>query len=573
MKCRILIDEGTYSSWKFHDFDTNLEIKNERLSQIDPIKLKLFTNDIIEYDGNLICSNVRSCPTLAGTLILEKNKTYGRTSNGKKMYYKCVPDDKRLPDFLIPYNLKMEFSKKFKNKYIVFKFDNWNGKHPIGNMLNVLGDVDDLMVFYEYQLYRRNLSDSITQFTSRATKLFKNDNYKECIETIMNNPNYDIEDRTDVNVFSIDPKGSKDLDDAFSIIPLDDGLFKMSIYIANVYFWMEEFGLWESFSNRVSTIYLPDRRRPMLPTILSDNLCSLLEKQTRFAFCMDIILNENGDVQKDVNGTDRISIHNVMVRTRNNYAYEEPAMKNNSDYLNLYRITKNMKYDIEDSHDIVAFWMIFMNKTCGRLMVQNKFGIYRNAIAKSNPTIVNNPNVTGDMRRMIENWRNLSGEYALFNDDNETMRHDVLNTKNYVHITSPIRRLVDLLNQFMFMHNFNMIDNVSDLAKHFLDKWLGKIEYINNSMRSIRKVQSDCELMTLCVNKPEIFEQVFEGVVFDKMNRNNGVISYMVYINELKMLSKVTTDINLEEHSVHTFKLYYFGDEYNTKKKVRLKLI
>ena len=573
MKCRILIDEGTYSSWKFHDFDTNLEIKNERLSQIDPIKLKLFTNDIIEYDGNLICSNVRSCPTLAGTLILEKNKTYGRTSNGKKMYYKCVPDDKRLPDFLIPYNLKMEFSKKFKNKYIVFKFDNWNGKHPIGNMLNVLGDVDDLMVFYEYQLYRRNLSDSITQFTSRATKLFKNDNYKECIETIMNNPNYHIEDRTDVNVFSIDPKGSKDLDDAFSIISLDDGLFKMSIYIANVYFWMEEFGLWESFSNRVSTIYLPDRRRPMLPTILSDNLCSLLEKQTRFAFCMDIILNENGDVQKDVNGTDRISIHNVMVRTRNNYAYEEPAMKNNSDYLNLYRITKNMKYDIEDSHDIVAFWMIFMNKTCGRLMVQNKFGIYRNAIAKSNPTIVNNPNVTGDMRRMIENWRNLSGEYALFNDDNETMRHDVLNTKNYVHITSPIRRLVDLLNQFMFMHNFNMIDNVSDLAKHFLDKWLGKIEYINNSMRSIRKVQSDCELMTLCVNKPEIFEQVFEGVVFDKMNRNNGVISYMVYINELKMLSKVTTDINLEEHSVHTFKLYYFGDEYNNKKKVRLKLM
>ena len=231
-----------------------------------------------------------------------------------------------------------------------------------------------------------------------------------------------------------------------------------------------------------------------------------------------------------------------------------------------------MKYDIVDSHDLVAFWMIFMNKTCGNLMVQNKIGIYRNAIAKSNPTIVNNPNVTGDMRRMIENWRNLSGEYALFNDDIETMRHDVLNTKNYVHITSPIRRLVDLLNQFIFMHNFNMIDNVSDLANSFLNKWMGKIDYINNSMRSIRKVQNDCELMTLCINKPEIFERVFEGVVFDKMNRNNGVISYMVYINELKMLSKVTTDINLEEHSVHTFKLYYFGDEYNTKKKVRLKL-
>jgi hypothetical protein len=232
-----------------------------------------------------------------------------------------------------------------------------------------------------------------------------------------------------------------------------------------------------------------------------------------------------------------------------------------------------MKYDIEDSHDVVAFWMVFMNTKCGEFMVKNKFGIYRNAVAKSSPIIINNPSVTGDMRRMIENWRNLSGEYTLYNDDHDNMRHDVLNTKNYVHITSPIRRLVDLLNQFMYMHNFNMVNDVSNMANDFLDKWLGKIEYINNSMRSIRKVQSDCELMTLCVNKPTIFEKTFDGVVFDRMHRNNGVISYMVYITDLNMLSKVTTDLDLEEHSIHTFKLYYFGDEYNAKKKVRLKLL
>jgi len=573
MKCRILIDKGDYSSWKFHDFDTNLEIENERLKQINPIKLKLFTNDIIDYDGNVICSNVRTCPTFAGTLILEKNMTYGATPKRNKSYYKCVPDDSRLPIFLLQYELKMGFSKKFKNKYVVFKFKEWNDKHPIGTMLNVLGDVDNLIVFYEYQLYRRNLSDSITSFSSLVNKLFKNDNYRECIETIMKNPKYNIKDRTSENVFSIDPKGSKDLDDAFSIIPLEGGLFKISIYIANVYFWMEEFGLWESFSNRVSTIYLPDRRRPMLPTILSDNLCSLLEKQPRFAFCMDIIIDDNGVIQKNIVGNDDITMHNVMINTRNNYNYEDNKLKKNVDYLNLYRITKNMKYDIEDSHDVVAFWMVFMNTKCGEFMVKNKFGIYRNAVAKSSPIIINNPSVTGDMRRMIENWRNLSGEYTLYNDDHDNMRHDVLNTKNYVHITSPIRRLVDLLNQFMYMHNFNMVNDVSNMANDFLDKWLGKIEYINNSMRSIRKVQSDCELMTLCVNKPTIFEKTFDGVVFDRMHRNNGVISYMVYITDLNMLSKVTTDLDLEEHSIHTFKLYYFGDEYNAKKKVRLKLL
>jgi exoribonuclease R len=572
MKCRILIDNCDYSSWKFHDFDTNLEIENEKLSQIDPIKLTLFTNDIIDHDGNLICSNTRICPTLAGTLILNKNRTYGRTQNGKKSYYKCIPDDSRLPYFLLPYDMKMGFSKKFKNKYVVFKFNEWNGKHPIGTMLNVLGDVDDLIVFYEYQLYRRNLNDSVTAFSSRVQKLFKNDNYKECIDAILNNPNYNIQDRTDTNVFSIDPKGSKDLDDAFSIIPLGDGLFKMSVYIANVYFWMEEFGLWESFNNRVSTIYFPDRRRPMLPTILSDNLCSLLEKQSRFAFCMDIIIDDNGVVQKKENGDEDITMNNVMVRARNNYAYEDYNMKKDVDYMNLFRITKNLKFDICDSHDVVAYWMVFMNTKCGELMAKNKFGIYRNAIAKASPIVINNPTVTGDLRRMIENWRNLAGQYILYDDNSANMRHDVLNTSNYVHITSPIRRIVDLLNQFLFMQNFNMINDTSSTSKCFLNKWINKIEYINETTRSIRKVQSDCELMTLCVNKPELFDEIHDGIVFDSMVRNNGVVTYMVYLEKLKMLSKVTTNDIFDDHSRHKFKLYYFGDEYNTKKKVRLKL-
>jgi len=573
MKYRILIDNCDYSGWKFYDSDTNIEIENQKLSHIDPVKLRLFTNDIIDHDGNIICSNIRSCPTLAGTIILDKNRTYGRTPNGKKFYYKCIPDDSRLPSFLLPYDMKMDFSKKFKNKYVVFKFNEWTNKHPIGTMLNVLGDVDDLIVFYEYQLYRRNLSDSVASFSSRVKKLFKNDNYKECIETIMNNPNYNIEDRTDVNVFSIDPKGSKDLDDAFSIVPLEDGLFKMSIYIANVYFWMEEFGLWESFNNRVSTIYLPDRRRPMLPTILSDNLCSLLEKQLRFAFCMDIVIDDNGIVQKKGDGDDNITMKNVMVRTRNNYAYEEYNMKKDVDYIKLLRITKNLKCDIEDSHDVVAYWMVFMNTKCGELMVKNKFGIYRNAIAKASPIVINNPTVTDDMRRMIENWRNLTGQYIVYDENSENMRHDVLNTRNYVNITSPIRRLVDLLNQFMFMIKFNMIVTVSDMASEFLKKWIEKMDYINDSMRSIRKVQRDCELMYMCVNKPELFDEVYDGIIFDMMVRNNGVVTYMVYLDKLKMISKVTTDDILEDHSQHKFKLYYFGDEYNTKKKVRLKLL
>ena len=55
-------------------------------------------------------------------------------------------------------------------------------------------------------------------------------------------------------------------------------------------------GLWDSFSDRISTIYLPDRKRPMLPTVLSDALCSLQEGRWRFALALNIYIDEDGKI-------------------------------------------------------------------------------------------------------------------------------------------------------------------------------------------------------------------------------------------------------------------------------------
>jgi len=100
------------------------------------------------------------------------------------------------------------------------------------------------------------------------------------------------EDRRDWDIISIDPLTSKDFDDAFGVKELDNK-FILSIYIANVSFWMDALNLWSSFSQRIATIYLPDRKRPMLPTILSDALCSLQENRSRFAFTLDLVISKD----------------------------------------------------------------------------------------------------------------------------------------------------------------------------------------------------------------------------------------------------------------------------------------
>jgi exoribonuclease R len=147
-----------------------------------------------------------------------------------------------------------------------------------------------------------------------------------------------------------------------------------------------------------------------------------------------------------------------------------------------------------------------------------------------------------------------------------------MNLKSYIHITSPIRRLVDLLNQMMMFMRMGLIREMSQDAKEFLDDWLNKIDYINTSMRSIRKIQTDCDLVHRCFTDPEIMNKEHVGVVFDKIAKND-LFSYMVYLENIKLLSRITTREDIENYTSVNFKLFLFEDENKIKKKIRLHIV
>lgn len=571
---RILINDRNYTSWKFHEFDTNKEVNVEDypfLKNVNPIDSNLFSRDLINDEGIIQYSHTRQCQNITGILLLENNKTYGRTENKKRLLYKCIPDDKHMPVFLVPYDIKLGFSKQQKNKYVLFKFNDWSQKHPQGIITEVLGDVDNLEAFYEYQLYCRSLHESISDFIKTARKVLGKKNTDEYIQKILKNPNYIIDDRRDEYIMTIDPENSMDLDDGLSINKTEEG-WRVSIYIANVFFWMETFDLWSSFSKRVSTIYLPDKRRPMLPTVLSESLCSLQENKERFSFSLDIYMNNDGNVLKDSNGKDRISFQNALIRVKKNYKYEDHAMiMGDKKYQDLYDLSQKLDKNILDSHDVVAFWMVQMNIYCGRLMSENKFGIFRTTIHKP-VNVDENIELSSDIKRVIKTWSNFSGQYVLYSEG-ALLEHELMQQKTYVHITSPIRRIVDTLNQMLFFINTGSVKKLSNSGEIFLNDWLKQIEYINTSMRSIRKVQNDCELMHRCFTNPEIMMETYDGIVFDKINKNDGLITYMVYLEKLKLLSRITTYTDVENLSLNKFKLFTFSDEYNAKKKIRLHII
>jgi len=569
---KIHVNDRSYNSWEV--FDTN---KFDKISlNINPIESKLFSNDVFTIDKNnnitLLHSSIRLGPSIPGVLILDGNKTYGREKkiskpSGGRLLYKCIPDDIRLPPFIVPYEIKhMGFSKVFKNLYVTINFDNWDDKHPRAKLDNVIGPVDVLDNFYEYQLYCKSLNASIQKFQKDTIKALESKSQDGIIETIIKkHPN--IQDRSDKNfwhIITIDPSNSVDFDDGFSIIELDDEVKQLSIYISNVTFWMDILNLWDSFSRRISTIYLPDKKRPMLPTILSDSLCSLQEDVRRFAFVMDIFIKNDTIID--------IKYCNAVIKVYKNYVYEDVKLLSDEKYhttLDLaHRLSRKYKYinNVRNSQELVCYLMILMNFHSAKELIKHNTGIFRSTVIKKEFTVPEA--VPEDVAKFIKIWNSASGQYIDGSEIVDT-RHELLDVEAYIHITSPIRRLVDLLNMIKFQHTLS-ITKLSENATKFYSSWLGELDYINVTMRSIRKVQCDCSLLDLCQNNPDVLEKEYDGYLFDKIYRNDGLYQYVVYLPELKLSSRITLRDNYENFLSKKFKLYIFNDEEKFKRKIRL---
>ena len=572
------VSNRNYLLWTIYDNHTFEEITNENIiNKISPFEQKLLNDDVFIFNEvgeiQIIHSTSRLTKNIPAILILDGNKTYGR-HNKSKLYYKCIPDDIRLPMFLIPYEIECNFSKVFQNKYITINFINWSQKHPQGIISQTIGDVNKLDNFYEYQLYCKSLNYSIQNFQKNASKCVTKygDNFAQLFSDIV--AKYpSIENRTHLNILTIDTAKTTDFDDAFSYTLLSDSTHRISIYISNVSLLLDYFNLWESFSNRIATIYLPDKKRPMLPTILSDNLCSLQSGELRVAFTLDININSEYEI---------ISTNycNSLINVSANYVYDDVNLLTSETYMNTFEIvcklSKKYNYinNVKNSHDVISYLMIFMNYYSATELLKFGNGIFRTNtnITKNINLIKNDFYIPEDVKNYITVWNSSLSQYVNIEQQCEPIRHDALDIDAYIHITSPIRRLVDLLNIIKLQNNLNLIELRGE-TNDFYNNWVSKIDYINTTMRNIRKVQNDCNLLCMCVNNENICDKMYEGYCFDKMIRNGGLFQYFVYLPELKITSKIVTRIEMEEYSMQNYKLYIFQDEDRLKKKIRIQLV
>ncbi|KAK4472849.1 hypothetical protein MN116_004062 [Schistosoma mekongi] len=210
-----------------------------------------------------------------------------------------TPWDRRIPHIRLH---TTQISKLTRERFIV-RIDSWDSysAYPVGHFVQSLGCVGDLeteiqTILIEHNLIIRNFTDAqlneLAPLSVQRPWKVDSEEVKKRRDlrspSISGNPNSE-----DILIFSIDPLGCQDVDDALSVQWLspkiaEDGTerkrLQLGVHIADVSFFVPPGSHVDSEARRRSTsIYLADRRYDMLPGLLSGDICSLWSGCDRYA--------------------------------------------------------------------------------------------------------------------------------------------------------------------------------------------------------------------------------------------------------------------------------------------------
>lgn len=129
-------------------------------------------------------------------------------------------------------------------------------------------------------------------------------------------PRLPAEDATDLPVFTIDPPGSVDLDQAMHLALRPAGGYRVHYAIADVAAFVTPGGALDAEAHRrVNTLYFPDERIPLHPAVLSEDAASLLPGRTRPALLWRLDLDADGRVETT-------EVRRALVRSRARLDYD-----------------------------------------------------------------------------------------------------------------------------------------------------------------------------------------------------------------------------------------------------------
>lgn len=252
-----------------------------------------------KLEGSVLEVLERASDTFVGTFQYVQHKDFGFVVVDKKQINN---------DFFIPKN-KINGAKD--GEKVVVKMLNWdaNSKNPEGEIIQVLGlpgehETEIHSILAEYGLPY----DFPTEVEADAEKIDRTITPEEVKKR---------RDMRKILTFTIDPKDAKDFDDAISLQKLDNGNWEIGVHIADVSHYVRPGTILDDEAyKRATSVYLVDRVVPMLPEVLSNDVCSLRPNEDKFTFSAVFELNDKAEIVSQWFGR-------TVIHSNRRFTYEE----------------------------------------------------------------------------------------------------------------------------------------------------------------------------------------------------------------------------------------------------------
>ena len=225
--------------------------------------------------------------------ILERNKKQfvGVVEFSEKAAFVLINNPRIHFDVFLP---NQERKKVKDGQQIVVQIVDWGNQktNPTGEVVEVLGYPGEHAVEIHSILAEYELPHQFDKAVEHAAESISTEITKEEIAK--------RKDFRSVCTFTIDPHDAKDFDDALSVKKLKNGNWEIGVHIADVSHYIQTDDIIDvEAQERATSVYLVDRVIPMLPEVLSNNLCSLRPNEEKLCFSAVFELNEKAEIQKE----------------------------------------------------------------------------------------------------------------------------------------------------------------------------------------------------------------------------------------------------------------------------------
>jgi ribonuclease R len=274
-----------------------------------------FWGDTVEVEW---ANSGRRATPFVSRIIKRQREVYVVTIEQVRDYAFGHPSDQRLhTNFFIP---PSHLGGAVNGDKVLLELESWDNKEdaPLGRVVKVLGqegdnDVEMHAILAEFGLpleFPAEVMDEARAFTPSAES--KGLDPKEVKSR---------RDMRDVLTITIDPVDAKDFDDALSLKTLKNGNVEVGIHIADVSYYVKPGSAIDTEAiSRATSVYLVDRTIPMLPEVLSNDLCSLRPNEDKFAFSAVFEMDEEANVVKEWFGR-------TVIHSDRRFAYEDAQVR------------------------------------------------------------------------------------------------------------------------------------------------------------------------------------------------------------------------------------------------------